>query len=167
MTSRVKCEVIYEMFHIYAQYMKHLIHHFIPILHGLRTHKWPAPNVIAQLVRASHRYREITGSNPVELLTFLGFYTQLLKLRSQLRQLIIAYLISNPQFNTWNILYITSRFLYIQQHFSSLVFLHVVRSSVSCGGAYLTIALLHKRSCLCFWAIISLVFFQMVSPGAH
>ena len=44
------------------------------ILHGLiRTHKWPAPNVsgfIAQLVRASHRYREVTGSNPVEVLTF-------------------------------------------------------------------------------------------------
>ena len=127
---------------------------FEPILHGLiRTHKWPVPEVsgfIAQLVRASHRYREITGSNPVEVLTFLGFYTQLLKLRSQLRQLIIAYLISNPHINTWNILHITSRFLYIQQHFSSLVFLHVIRSSVSCGGAYLTIALLHKRSCLCF-----------------
>ena len=49
-----------------------------------RTHKWPAPNVsgfIAQLVRASHRYREVTGSNPVEVLTS-GFYTQLLKLRS-------------------------------------------------------------------------------------
>ena len=36
---------------------------------------------IAQLVRASHRYREVTGSNPVEVLTFSGFYTQLLKLR--------------------------------------------------------------------------------------
>ena len=40
---------------------------------------------IAQLVRASHRYREITGSSPVEVLTFSGFCTQLLKLRSQLR----------------------------------------------------------------------------------
>ena len=37
---------------------------------------------IAQLVRASHRYREVTGSNPFEVLTFSGFYTQLLKLRS-------------------------------------------------------------------------------------
>ena len=37
---------------------------------------------IAQLVRASHRHREVTGSNPVEVLTFSGFYTQLLKLRS-------------------------------------------------------------------------------------
>ena len=28
------------------------------------------------------RYREVTGSNPVEVLAFSGFYTQLLKLRS-------------------------------------------------------------------------------------
>ena len=26
--------------------------------------------IIAQLVRASHRYREVTGSNPVEVLNF-------------------------------------------------------------------------------------------------
>ena len=48
----------------------------------IRTDKWPAPNVsgfIAQLVRASHRYREVTGSNPVEVLTLSGFYTQLRK----------------------------------------------------------------------------------------
>ena len=45
----------------------------------------PAPNVsgfIAQLVRASHRYREGRGSNPLEVLTFSGFCTQLLKLLS-------------------------------------------------------------------------------------
>ena len=39
----------------------------------IRTHKWPAPNVSsfsAQLVRASHWYREVTGLNPVEVLTF-------------------------------------------------------------------------------------------------
>ena len=36
----------------------------------------------AQLVWASHRYREVTGSNPVEVLKFSGFSTQLLKLRS-------------------------------------------------------------------------------------
>ena len=36
---------------------------------------------IAQLVRASHRYREVTGSNPVEILNFSGSSTQLLKLR--------------------------------------------------------------------------------------
>ena len=29
---------------------------------------------IAQLLRASHLYREVTGSNPVEVLTFSGFY---------------------------------------------------------------------------------------------
>ena len=49
---------------------------FIP--HRLiRTHKWPAPNVssfIAQLVGASYRYHEITGSNPVEVLNFSGLY---------------------------------------------------------------------------------------------
>ena len=54
--------------------MKHFIYLFTSILHGLiKTHKLPAPNVsgfIAQLVRASHRYREVTGSNPVEVLTF-------------------------------------------------------------------------------------------------
>ena len=59
-------------------------HWFIP--HGnISTHKWPTPNVsgfIAQLVRASHRYREVTGSNPVEVLNFSCFSTQLQKLRS-------------------------------------------------------------------------------------
>ena len=43
----------------------------------IRTHKWPSPNVrgfVAQLVRASHRYREVTSSNPVELLAFSSFY---------------------------------------------------------------------------------------------
>ena len=40
---------------------------------------------ITQLVRASHRYHEVTGSNPVELLNFSGSYTQLQILRSQLR----------------------------------------------------------------------------------
>ena len=29
---------------------------------------------IAQVVRASHRCREVTGSNPVEVLTFSGFH---------------------------------------------------------------------------------------------
>ena len=36
-------------------------------------HNWPAPNVsgfIARLVLASHRYLEVTGSNPVEVLNF-------------------------------------------------------------------------------------------------
>ena len=35
---------------------------------------------------------EVTGSNPVEVLTFSGFYTQLLKLRSYIIAMIIAYL---------------------------------------------------------------------------
>ena len=42
----------------------------------IRTHKWLAPNVsgfIAQLVRVSHQRREVTGLNPVEVLTFSGF----------------------------------------------------------------------------------------------
>ena len=94
------CEVIDETFHIPLYIhsfhislhihssdvsdFKCFIYHFTSILHGLiRTHKWPAHIVssfIAQLVRVSHRYREVTGSNPVEVLTFSGFYT--LKLRS-------------------------------------------------------------------------------------
>ena len=56
----------------------------ICILHfhgNIWTYNWPAPNVsgfIAQLVRASHQYREVTGSNPVEVLNFFsGFFTQL------------------------------------------------------------------------------------------
>ena len=60
-----------------VQYMKYFIYNFTFIPLGLlRTHKWPVPNVsgfIAQLVRASHHYWEVTGSNPVEVLTFSGF----------------------------------------------------------------------------------------------
>ena len=40
-------------------------------------------------------------------LSFSGFYTQLLKF-AFITAMIIAYLISNPQFNIWNISYITS-----------------------------------------------------------
>ena len=58
-------------------YMKCFIYHFTFIPHGLIwTHKWPAPNVsgfLAELVRASHRCSEVTGSNPVEVLTFQAF----------------------------------------------------------------------------------------------
>ena len=94
-TSRYRCDALTNwMF----QYMKHFIYHFTSILHALiRTHKWPAPNVsgvIAQLVRASHQYREVTGSNPVEVLTFSGFCSQLLKLRSQLRWSWLTWLLS-------------------------------------------------------------------------
>ena len=59
------------------------------------------------------------------------------------------------------------QFLYITQH--SSYFFHVVRSSLSCGGAYLTIAhaLLQKHSYIWFRAIISLVFFHMVRAGVY
>ena len=94
-----------------VRYMKYSMYYFTLIPHGLiRTHKWPALNVsglIAQSVRASHRYREVTGSNTVELLTFSGFYTQLLKLRSWLRWSWLTWF-QTPQFNIWNISYITS-----------------------------------------------------------
>ena len=61
-----------------VQYLKYFIYNFTFIPHGLlRTHKWPFPNVsgfIAQFVKASHRYPDVTGSNPVEILNFPGFY---------------------------------------------------------------------------------------------
>ena len=57
-------QFIYDIFHI------SLTHFF----HGnIWTHNLPASNIsgfIAQLVRASHWYREVTGSNPVEVLNF-------------------------------------------------------------------------------------------------
>ena len=58
------------------------------------------------------------------------------------------------------------QFLYIQQHSNYL--LDVVRSSVSSGGAYLTIApaLLQKHSYLWFRAVKSLLFFHLVRAGA-
>ena len=46
---------------------------------------WPrdtGATLIAQLVGASHRYREVTGSNAVKVLNFSGYHTQLQKLRS-------------------------------------------------------------------------------------
>ena len=55
--------------------------------HGdIWTHNWPAPQrqwLHSSVGRASHRYREVTGSNPVEVLNFFfsGFFTQLQKLR--------------------------------------------------------------------------------------
>ena len=73
------------------QYMKYFIYHFTFIPHRvIRTHKWPAPNIsgfIAQLVRALHQYHKVTGSkwNPVEVLNFSSFYTQLHTLHSYLR----------------------------------------------------------------------------------
>ena len=61
-----------------VQYLKYFMYNFTFIPQWLlRTHKWPAPNVsgfIGQLVRVSHRYHEVMGSNPVEALTISGFY---------------------------------------------------------------------------------------------
>ena len=79
---------------IYITYILHF--------HGnIWTYNWPAPNVsgfIAQLVRASHRYREVTGSNPVEVLNFFsGFFTQLHQI-AFITARIIFHLISLPQF---------------------------------------------------------------------
>jgi len=70
-----------------VQYMKHFTYHFTSILHRLiRTYKmtssqrqWLYSSVA--LVRASHGFCKVTGSNPIEVLTFSGFYTQLPKLR--------------------------------------------------------------------------------------
>ena len=84
-TSRFRCDALTNwamkpltLAHIRSSYDSFHIpfhHWFIP--HGtIRTHKWPAPNVsgfIAQLVRASHRNREVTGSNPVEVLNFQAY----------------------------------------------------------------------------------------------
>ena len=60
-----------------VQYKTFFIYHFTLTAHVLiKTHKWPAPSVsgfIAQLVRVSHRYLEVTGSNTVEVLVFTGF----------------------------------------------------------------------------------------------
>ena len=35
-------------------------------------HQWPQ---LAQLVRASRRYRKVMGSNPIEVLNFSGFFS--------------------------------------------------------------------------------------------
>ena len=77
---------------------------YIHLFHGnIWTHNWPAPNVsgfTAQLVRALHRYREVAGSNPVEVLIFFfffsGFLTQLQFAFITAR--IILHLFSIPQF---------------------------------------------------------------------
>ena len=70
-------QFIYDPFHI-------SFHRWFIPYGNIGTHKWPAPNVsgfTAQLVRALHRYREVYGSNPVDVLNFSGFFTQLQKLR--------------------------------------------------------------------------------------
>ena len=55
--------------------------------------------------RASHRYREVTGSNPVEVLNFFsGFFMQLHKLRSLRRSFLHFHFISAV--HIWFISYI-------------------------------------------------------------
>ena len=76
----------------------------------------------SHLVRALHQYREVTGSNLVGVLTFSGFSTQLLKCVQNCDDH-IAYLISNPHFNIWNIPYIASHcmiFVFLTQRFHVL-----------------------------------------------
>ena len=55
---------------------------------------------LAQLVRASHRHREVTGWSPAQILNFSGFSSQLLAVS------FISYL----QFNVWCISYISFSF---------------------------------------------------------
>ena len=61
-------------------------------------HNWPAPNVsgfIVHLVEHRTGNREVTGSNPVEVLNFFsGFFTQLHKLRSLRRSFLHFHFIS-------------------------------------------------------------------------
>ena len=71
----ITARIILLWFHIRSSHMIYficIIH--LHIFHGnIWTQNWPAPNVsgfIAQLVRASHRYREVTGSSPVQVLNF-------------------------------------------------------------------------------------------------
>ena len=69
---------------------------------------WPAPNVsgfIAQLVEHRTGNRQVTGSNPVEVLIFFsGFFTQLHKLRSLWRSFLHFHFISAV--HIWFISYI-------------------------------------------------------------
>ena len=64
----------------------HISFHHLSTPHGLtRAHKWPTSNVsgfIAQLVRASNRCREVTGSKPIEVLFTIAKITTFFDLRS-------------------------------------------------------------------------------------
>ena len=102
------CSSIYEMYVIY---------HFTFILHRLlRTHKWPDPNVsgfIAQLVRVSHRFARSRVQTPLKSWLFQASTYMQLQIVFRTAK-IIAYLISNSQFNIWNISYITSHCIFHQ-----------------------------------------------------
>ena len=62
---------------------------------------------LTKSIRASHRYCEVTGSNPVEVLNFSGFYIH--NCIHNCKDHTVAHFISHPQFNLWNISYITSQ----------------------------------------------------------
>ena len=64
-----------------AQCMIHFIDHFIVDSFNMGTLE-PTKNQLSMSVASWHRYGEVTGSNPVEVLNFLRFSTQQLKLRS-------------------------------------------------------------------------------------
>ena len=95
--------------HIYDPFHISFHHWFVP--HGnIRTYKWPAPNVsdfIAPLVRASHRYREVTGSNPVEVLNFFRLLCTIAKI-AFITNRIIASLDFISAVHMWFISYIIS-----------------------------------------------------------
>ena len=70
-------------FHFRSSYMIYFIYIcHIHLLHGnIWTHNWPVPNIsdfTAQLVGASPRYREVEGSNSIDVLNFfqVSSYTQ-------------------------------------------------------------------------------------------
>ena len=77
------------LFHFCSSYMIYFIYH----QHSFLSREHVNPQLTcsqsqwlhSSVGRASHRYREVTGSNPVEVLNFFsfsGFFTQLQKLRS-------------------------------------------------------------------------------------
>ena len=71
----ISAVLIYDLFHIHLSHSSH---------HGnIWTHNLPAPNIsgfiaTSCMVRASNRYREVMGSNPVQV---LDFFFQALKKR--------------------------------------------------------------------------------------
>lgn len=82
----VQCIYMYDSFHI-------IILSFFSLIHSSLTGTFEPTNdqlllnissFIAQLVRASHQYQQVTGSNPVQVLNFSGFSVQLLKIIASL-----------------------------------------------------------------------------------
>ena len=79
--------------------------------------KWPHSSV----GRTSHQYREVTGSNPVEVLNFFSaFFTKLHKLRSLRRSFLHSHFISAVRF-TYDLVHISLTY-HILQHEKSLTF---------------------------------------------